>query len=128
MKLTLHIEVEDNATNKDIADALMDATIQARSAVALQGVPEPGVSYLLGIGKSCHKLKSAVFSRFKSLGWRVREHRVEGHLVDCFVEAPKEDDMPYALQVLGDDYTGYGDTERKYEHCQMIVAWANRGD
>ncbi|WP_186112043.1 hypothetical protein [Burkholderia gladioli] len=61
------------------------------------------------------------------LGWRVREIRnPDGSLMDCFVEAPAEGEMPYALQVLGDDYTGYGDIERKYEHCKMIVAWANR--
>jgi hypothetical protein len=61
------------------------------------------------------------------LGWRVREHRApDGTLLDCFVEAPPEGDMPYGLQVLGDDYTGYGDLARKYEHCKMIVAWANR--
>ncbi|WP_181710059.1 hypothetical protein [Burkholderia sp. MBR-1] len=61
------------------------------------------------------------------LGWRVREHRaLDGTLLDCFVEAPAEGDMPYGLQVLGDDYTGYGDIARKHEHCKMIVAWANR--
>ncbi|WP_176317854.1 hypothetical protein [Burkholderia vietnamiensis] len=60
------------------------------------------------------------------LGWRVREMRApDGTLTDCFVEAPAEGDMAYGLQVLGDDYTGYGDIHRKREHCKMIVAWAN---
>ncbi|OXI29615.1 hypothetical protein CFB84_43505 [Burkholderia aenigmatica] len=60
------------------------------------------------------------------LGWRVREMRApDGTLTDCFVEAPAEGDMAYGLQVLGDDYTGYGDIHRKHEHCKMIVAWAN---
>ncbi|CDN60004.1 hypothetical bacteriophage protein [Burkholderia cenocepacia H111] len=60
------------------------------------------------------------------LGWRVRERRApDGTLIDCFVEAPTEGDMPYAMEVLGDDYTGYGGIERKYEHCKMIVGWAN---
>lgn len=63
------------------------------------------------------------------LGWRVRELRApDGTLMDCFVEAPAEDDMPYGLQVLGDDYAGYGDLARKHEHCKMIVEWANRND
>lgn len=63
------------------------------------------------------------------LGWRVRELRAkDGTLMDCFVEAPAEGDMPYGLQVLGDDYTGYGDLARKHEHCKMIVEWANRND
>lgn len=61
-----------------------------------------------------------------SLGWVVRERRgSDGELLDCFVEAPRCKEMPYALEVLGDDYTGYGDQEAKLEHCKMIVAWAN---
>lgn len=62
----------------------------------------------------------------KALGWRVRERRsTDGELLDCFVEAPKAAGMAYALEVLGDDYNGYGDVEGKLKHCQMIVAWAN---
>lgn len=62
------------------------------------------------------------------LGWIVREKRnARGELVDCFVEAPKAESMAYGLEVLGDDYTGYGDLEGKLRHCQMIVAWANAG-
>lgn len=60
------------------------------------------------------------------LNWKVRERRNEfGELLDCFVEAPQNDNMPYALEVLGDDYTGYGDIVAKLKHCQMIVDWAN---
>lgn len=60
------------------------------------------------------------------LGWAVRERRsASGDLIDCFVEGPKEGDMAYGLEVLGDDYTGYGDVERKLEHCKMIAQWAN---
>ncbi|WP_260427003.1 hypothetical protein [Burkholderia cenocepacia] len=60
------------------------------------------------------------------LGWRVRERRApDGTLIDCFVEAPTEGDMPYAMEVLGDDYTGYGGIERKYEHCKLIVKLVN---
>jgi hypothetical protein len=59
-------------------------------------------------------------------GWRVREHRNgEGELLDCFVEAPPEGDMAYALEVLGDDYNGYGGVERKLEHCNLIVSLVN---
>lgn len=60
------------------------------------------------------------------LGWKVRERRGnDGELLDCFVEAPAEAGMAYGLEVLGDDYTGYGNVEGKLKHCQMIVAWAN---
>jgi hypothetical protein len=58
--------------------------------------------------------------------WIVRERRnSSGKLIDCFVESPAENDMPYALEVLGDDYTGYGDVERKLEHCKLIVSLVN---
>lgn len=71
-------------------------------------------------------LKEDVSHKGESLGWRVRELRAQdGTLHDCFVEAPAEGDMPYGIEVLGDDYTGFGGVERKYEHCKMIVEWAN---
>lgn len=64
--------------------------------------------------------------RNSTLNWRVREVRyADGNLKDCFVEAPPVEGMAYGLEVLGDDYTGFGDIEAKYEHCKMIVAWAN---
>lgn len=60
------------------------------------------------------------------LGWEVKEFRNgDGTLKDCFVAAPRSEGMAYGLEVLGDDYTGYGDVEGKLKHCQMIVAWAN---
>lgn len=63
------------------------------------------------------------------LGWKVRERRDRsGNLVDCFVEGPPAPGMAYGLEVLGDDYTGYGDIEGKRRHCQMIVEWANAAD
>jgi hypothetical protein len=58
--------------------------------------------------------------------WIVRERRdPDGALMSCFVQAPREGDMAYGLEVLGDDYEGYGDVERKLEHCKMIVALVN---
>ena len=41
---------------------------------------------------------------------------------DCFVEAPKSDSMPYALDVCGDDYTGYGDEEQRIINMHLIAA------
>lgn len=81
-----------------------------------------------GICQADHTVPAQADERTATgLGWRVRERRwPDGSLMDCFVEAPAEGDMAYGLQVLGDDYTGYGDIERKYEHCKMIVEWANR--
>ncbi len=39
-----------------------------------------------------------------------------------FVEAPKANDMPYALEVLGDDYTGYGDDEQRERDVAFVAA------
>lgn len=59
-------------------------------------------------------------------GWKVRERRhADGTLLGCFVEAPASPGMAYGLEVLGDDYSGYGDEEGKLAHCNLIVALAN---
>jgi len=71
-------------------------------------------------------LKSDNPTSASGLGWIVRERRdSDGELRDCFVQAPAVAGMPYGLEVLGDDYTGYGDVQSKLEHCKLIVAWAN---
>ena len=41
---------------------------------------------------------------------------------EIFVEAQKSDDMPYALDVCGDDYTGYGDVEQRNHNMRLIAA------
>jgi hypothetical protein len=46
-------------------------------------------------------------------------------LLSCFVEAPAAPGIGSGLEVLGDDYTGYGDEEGKLAHCKLIVALAN---
>ncbi len=50
--------------------------------------------------------------------WKYRHHpRLGG-----FVEAPMSRGMNYGLEVLGDDYTGYGDDEQKSADAQYIAA------
>lgn len=44
-----------------------------------------------------------------------RRANSDGTIKDCFVEAPREGEMAYGLEVLGDDYEGYGCMERKLE-------------
>lgn len=44
--------------------------------------------------------------------WIFRAHP-KGAEHGSFVEAPRSPSMPYALEVLGEDYTGYGDTEQR---------------
>ena len=42
-----------------------------------------------------------------------------------FIEAPKAEGMPYALDVCGDDYTGYGEEEAREQNMRYIVHAAN---
>lgn len=52
--------------------------------------------------------------------WRKRDHpRGEQH--GCIVEGPRAPGMPYALDVMGDDYTGYGDNEQRARDVAFIA-------
>lgn len=44
---------------------------------------------------------------------------------DCFITAAKEGRMAYGPEIMGDDYTGYGDAERKQADAHRIVACVN---
>lgn len=57
------------------------------------------------------------------LPWRVRYHPTYPDL--CFVEGQKAPDMPYAVEILGDDYNGYGDAERKKADAEFIACACN---
>jgi len=62
--------------------------------------------------------KLEVIARKASEGpWALRE-MVE----DCFVEAPGSTEMPYRLDVCGDDYTGHGDDEQRRHNMEYIAA------
>lgn len=51
---------------------------------------------------------------------------IKGRLsLRAFIRAPREGGMPYALEVAGEDYTGYGDDERREADLQRIVACVN---
>jgi hypothetical protein len=39
-----------------------------------------------------------------------------------FVQGPKVDGMPYACEILGDDYTGVGDSEQHEKDCAYVAA------
>lgn len=56
--------------------------------------------------------------------WHIRERYDQGKIIDCFIEGAKEN-MPYGCEVLGDDYTGFGDIERKLLHCELITTLVN---
>lgn len=44
---------------------------------------------------------------------------------DCFITAAIEPGMAYGPEIMGDDYTGYGDAERKAADARRIVACVN---
>lgn len=53
--------------------------------------------------------------------WRYRQQGSMQGFVEAKVEGSK---MPYGLEVLGEDYTGFGDDEQRELDC-MFVALAN---
>ena len=50
--------------------------------------------------------------------WKIRE---SSHGIAPFVEADKAPGMAYALDVCGDDYTGYGDDEQREINMRLIA-------
>lgn len=52
--------------------------------------------------------------------WHIRELRD-----DCFITAEIEPGMAYGPEIMGDDYTGYGDNDRKKADARRIVACVN---
>lgn len=53
--------------------------------------------------------------------WWLKEHAAIG----CFVEAEGNADMPYKLDVCGDDYTGHGEDEVRKANMERIVSCVN---
>jgi hypothetical protein len=49
--------------------------------------------------------------------WEIREHGD-----DCFITAAEKGGMAYGPEIMGDDYTGYGDEVRKKADAKRIVA------
>lgn len=61
--------------------------------------------------------------------WEFVPARKEGRFsCSSFIRAPKEGNMPYALEVAGQDYTGYGDEARRAADLVFIVAAVNSHD
>jgi hypothetical protein len=44
------------------------------------------------------------------------------------VQGPRVENMPYALEILGDDYHGYGGVETRNADCAFIVRACNAHD
>ena len=50
------------------------------------------------------------------------ETRTTTHEPAGFVQGPPVDDMPYRAEILGDDYTGFGDDEQKARDVAYVAA------
>lgn len=82
------------------------------------------------------RVQVRLFTRYGGAGmnhtktpWEFVPARKEGRSsCGSFIRAPKEGNMPYALEVAGEDYTGYGDEERRAADLQFIVAAVNSHD
>lgn len=111
--------------------ALEDALVHLKQNVDVSAKTKgdydsPIAAYDRGVAVLAEMVDAEAAQSSSGLGWVVRERRgSDGKLLDCFVEAPRCEGMAYGLEVLGDDYTGYGEVEAKLEHCKLIVAWAN---
>lgn len=61
------------------------------------------------------------------LPWSVRTHTQ----LPCFIESegtPDGDEMPYSLEVMGDDYNGFGGEEQRRVDAAFIVTACNSHD
>ncbi len=56
--------------------------------------------------------------------WRIRKRERDGELLDCFVEAPDCQGLPYAAEIMGDDEYRE-DLARKLADCELIVKAVN---
>ena len=41
---------------------------------------------------------------------------------ECFVEGPRPEKMAYSCEIIGDDYTGFGDDEQRMHDVEFVAA------
>ena len=51
--------------------------------------------------------------------WKKRQGPTE---FQCFVEGPRPENMAYSCEILGDDYTGFGDKEQRMHDVEFVAA------
>ncbi|MET4802557.1 hypothetical protein [Bradyrhizobium sp. LB11.1] len=56
-----------------------------------------------------------------TLPWTLREHPT----LPCFIQGPTNPELGYALEIMGDDYSGYGDREQRQTDAEFIVRACN---
>ena len=42
--------------------------------------------------------------------------------LECFVKGPRPTDMAYSCEILGDDYTGFGDDEQRMHDVEFVAS------
>ena len=62
----------------------------------------------------------AVKAKATKAPWKKRQHPT-GDASECFVEGPRPEGMPYACEILGDDYTGFGGNEQRMYDAEFIA-------
>ncbi len=51
--------------------------------------------------------------------WKKRQGPTE---FECFVEGPRPENMAYSCELLGDDYTGFGDDEQRTHDVEFVAS------
>ena len=51
--------------------------------------------------------------------WKKRQG---ARMFECFVEGPRPEKMAYSCEILGDDYTGFGDEEQRMHDVEFVAS------
>lgn len=52
--------------------------------------------------------------------WKKRH--ISADIFECFVEGPRPENMAYSCEILGDDYTGFGDDEQRMHDVNFVAS------
>ncbi len=50
------------------------------------------------------------------------EKRQGADMLECFVQGPRPENMAYSCEILGDNYTGFGDDEQRMHDVEFVAA------
>ena len=52
--------------------------------------------------------------------WKKRQRG--DNMLECFVQGPRSENMAYNCEIIGDDYTGFGDEEQRVHDVEFVAA------